>query len=183
MNVDSLPPPTHLPEASRKQPPESWMPLEAVVVAPVNVSEFATFKFEVVALVPVALVKLRVVKFARVANSSVVVERVITVCSAPNMFAKRLDVVAEVPVAETKVKVPNVPKVEERLVEVADVPVAEVKLSVLTLARVANKSVDVAWVVVLLPIDRYCSVDDAREIVPLVKVCSWFHVFIEVVAG
>ena len=70
-----------------------------------------------------------------------------------------------------------------REVVVALVPVALVKLSVLTLARVANKSVAVALVVVLLPIDRYCSVDEAREIMPLVKVCSWFQVFIEVVAG
>ena len=68
-----------------------------------------------------------------------------------------------------------------KLVVVALVPVALAKLSVLTLARVANKSVAVALVVVLLPIDRYCSVDEAREIVPLVKVCSWFHVFAEVV--
>ena len=70
-----------------------------------------------------------------------------------------------------------------REVVVALVPVALAKLSVVTLARVANKSVAVALVVVLLPIDRYCSVDEAREIVPLVKVCSWFQVFIEVVAG
>ena len=70
-----------------------------------------------------------------------------------------------------------------REVVVALVPVALVKLRVVTLARVANKSVVVACVVVLLPIDRYCSVDDEREIVPLVKVCSWFQVFAEVVAG
>ena len=106
-----------------------------------------TLREVVVALVPVALVKLSVVKFALVSNSSVVVERVITVCSAPNMFAKRLDVVAEVPVAETKVKVGNVPKVAERLVVVALVPVALAKLRVLTLARVANRSVAVAPVV------------------------------------
>ena len=68
-------------------------------------------------------------------------------------------------------------------VVVALVPVALAKLSVVTLARVANKSVLVACVVVLLPIDRYCSVDEEREIVPLVKVCSWFQVFAEVVAG
>ena len=70
-----------------------------------------------------------------------------------------------------------------REVVVALVPVALAKLSVVTLALVANKSVEVACVVVLLPIDRYCSVDDEREIVPLVKVCSWFQVFREVVAG
>ena len=82
-------------------------------------------------------------------------------------------VVALVPVALVKVRVVTFPLVEDRSVAVAAVK----------LAPVANRLVAVALVVVLLPIDRYCSVDEAREIVPRVKVCSWFQVFAEVVAG
>ena len=100
-------------------------------------------RFVVVALVPVALVKVKVVKLARVANSSDDVARVKTVCSAVNIFALRFEVVALVPVAETKVKVGNVPKVEVRFVVVAFVPVALVKVRVVTFSLVANSSVDV----------------------------------------
>ena len=78
-----------------KHPELITMPLPKVDVPLPTVRLLATLRLVVVALVPVALAKVRVVKLARVANSSVEVARVNTLCSAVSMLAFRFDVVAE----------------------------------------------------------------------------------------
>ena len=84
-------------EASRKQPPESWIPLPKVDVPLPTVRLLATLKVVVVALVPVALVNVKVVKLARVANRSVEVACVMS-AFAPVSVPTTLKLVEVAPV-------------------------------------------------------------------------------------
>ena len=141
---------------SRKQPPVKEIPPANVAVALPTVSWFATFKLVVVALVPVAEVKVRVEIVPLVEARSVAVAAVefsVWMVEEPSVMRLVNDA-----------KRPDSCVVTFKLVVVPLVPIPFVKFKVLTLARVEKKSVEVAAVEVESPIVRNCAVDEAEKI-------------------